>query len=444
MRLNQWLNRFFVFAIAMALLAGCGGGDGDQDATPIPDAPDETVADVIEIEEVCAPQCDGKDCGDDGCGDVCGTCEEGFTCNAAGKCEEDAVLKDQCLNEADGAVIAANPDAPLATTAACVTKLCLANPTIECVSDCVINGSDKTDPPIEGLPLSEECVACYAGSSLCGVENCLSECIADTTAPACGECLATHCLPAFYECSGLTPGCELPATWDSTGVVESLQVPADGVGCIDFDGDDQGDNGMAAAAEGINDIFADMALFGEFILFEFKGVTDFTDTAAFALNGVVGENGDGGYLLDPLSYDPDTCESLIHFADASIAGGALSAGPADFTVSFPVRDKMVQFALTGGVVQANVTGTIEGVEMADGILAGVLSKEHAKAVAATLEEICTADPAIDWCVYVPVIKAAIETDVIFDLDTDEDGTNDAVSLCLQFTGSAAKIAGFEE
>jgi hypothetical protein len=36
--------------------------------------------------QCCTPSCTDKDCGDDGCGGSCGTCTEGFTCNASNKC----------------------------------------------------------------------------------------------------------------------------------------------------------------------------------------------------------------------------------------------------------------------------------------------------------------------------------------------------------------------
>jgi hypothetical protein len=36
--------------------------------------------------QCCTPNCTGKDCGDDGCGGTCGTCTEGFTCDASNKC----------------------------------------------------------------------------------------------------------------------------------------------------------------------------------------------------------------------------------------------------------------------------------------------------------------------------------------------------------------------
>ena len=35
----------------------------------------------------CTPDCNGKACGDDGCGGQCGTCPDGETCNASGQCK---------------------------------------------------------------------------------------------------------------------------------------------------------------------------------------------------------------------------------------------------------------------------------------------------------------------------------------------------------------------
>ena len=35
----------------------------------------------------CIPDCNGKECGDDGCGGSCGTCPEGQACKESGKCE---------------------------------------------------------------------------------------------------------------------------------------------------------------------------------------------------------------------------------------------------------------------------------------------------------------------------------------------------------------------
>jgi len=44
--------------------------------------------DVVEDTAVCKSQCKDKECGPNGCGGYCGACEEGFSCNADGSCEE--------------------------------------------------------------------------------------------------------------------------------------------------------------------------------------------------------------------------------------------------------------------------------------------------------------------------------------------------------------------
>jgi len=40
-------------------------------------------------EEPCEPDCEGKECGDDGCGDICGMCKPGYSCSDEGTCKKD-------------------------------------------------------------------------------------------------------------------------------------------------------------------------------------------------------------------------------------------------------------------------------------------------------------------------------------------------------------------
>ncbi len=55
-----------------------GGDGGSGGATPGGDGGSEPGG--------CTPVCDGKQCGDDGCGSVCGTCGAGETCSPKGEC----------------------------------------------------------------------------------------------------------------------------------------------------------------------------------------------------------------------------------------------------------------------------------------------------------------------------------------------------------------------
>jgi hypothetical protein len=52
--------------------------------------------------------------------------------------------------------------------------------------------------------LSAGCTACFSATVSCTVANCLSQCIGGDS-PACLDCRATNCDPAFAACSGLTP-----------------------------------------------------------------------------------------------------------------------------------------------------------------------------------------------------------------------------------------------
>jgi|GEM_PF-5862358 len=78
---------FIVILIPFLFAGACNDGKGGS-----------VPGDVIDIEnadinndrmegggDVCVPQCDGKECGPDGCGGECGTCSEGV-CSLEGKC----------------------------------------------------------------------------------------------------------------------------------------------------------------------------------------------------------------------------------------------------------------------------------------------------------------------------------------------------------------------
>ena len=53
-------------------------------------SPSQGVGTIPVVESVCAPGCEGKACGDDGCGGSCGACSVNEDCGAAGQCERAA------------------------------------------------------------------------------------------------------------------------------------------------------------------------------------------------------------------------------------------------------------------------------------------------------------------------------------------------------------------
>lgn len=67
----------------------CQNGDNDaqcgKDGEPCKDC-SATAEACIDNDCHCKPTCAGKQCGSDGCGDICGTCPYGSKCDAAGMC----------------------------------------------------------------------------------------------------------------------------------------------------------------------------------------------------------------------------------------------------------------------------------------------------------------------------------------------------------------------
>lgn len=97
----------FVSALGVVLIAACDGAfiaqdddlgpaearPGPTDAamlTPFTDAGDDP-AQVDAAVDGCTRRCDGRSCGDDQCGGVCGVCSENQACNASGRCDNVSV-----------------------------------------------------------------------------------------------------------------------------------------------------------------------------------------------------------------------------------------------------------------------------------------------------------------------------------------------------------------
>ncbi len=99
-------RRVLLIAIMLGPLA-CSGGGGGSDTGAQSDA-------VADDEPTCVPSCDGKQCGDDGCGGQCGACDGGKTCqdsqcvcqaNSGKACGSDNILYwfDSCGNRGEQA-----------------------------------------------------------------------------------------------------------------------------------------------------------------------------------------------------------------------------------------------------------------------------------------------------------------------------------------------------
>ncbi len=102
MKVNWMMAMLMVGLLAIAVV-GCAGDDGDsgnpEDTTVEPDVTGdvEPGTDII-----CVPACEGKVCGPDNCGGVCGECAEGETCNANGTACEFCDAEANCAGKVCG------------------------------------------------------------------------------------------------------------------------------------------------------------------------------------------------------------------------------------------------------------------------------------------------------------------------------------------------------
>lgn len=127
----------------------------------------------------CQPDCDGKECGPDGCQGNCGNCKAGFVCDALGhcKCQPDCGGK-QCGSDGCGGQCGGCPGGY-----ACVNGHC------DCVPDCVAKqcgddgcqgscGECKEDFKCTNFHCSPVCLPNCSGKQ-CGDDGC---------GKSCGEC----------------------------------------------------------------------------------------------------------------------------------------------------------------------------------------------------------------------------------------------------------------
>ncbi len=220
---------------------GCGGECGTCE-----EGLECNVAGICEAP--CQPDCSGKECGDDGCGGDCGTCEEGLECTVAGICE--APCLPECMGKECGDDGCGGSCGTCDEGQQCADYLCVD----VCVPDC--EGKECGDDGCGGdCGQCDEALECFDG--LCGptpgecgdgfchyglgeqCENCAADCDCPTNY-ACqpgGVCVieplydpgcAVHTTPACDQCPCEACVCQLDpycctVKWDARCVEECVE-----------------------------------------------------------------------------------------------------------------------------------------------------------------------------------------------------------------------------
>ncbi|MEC8025906.1 MAG: hypothetical protein VX223_18385 [Myxococcota bacterium] len=136
----------------------------------------------------CSPTCEGKQCGPDGCGGICGQCQPGETCNTNGLCQQGNACTANCAGKQCG------PDG-------CGGQCGICDPGTTCAqgvcidpNNCTPNCNGKTCGP-DGC--GESCGTCKSDevckSGVCEDSDCTPSCIDkdcgdDGCGGACGAC----------------------------------------------------------------------------------------------------------------------------------------------------------------------------------------------------------------------------------------------------------------
>jgi hypothetical protein len=201
---------------------GQGGGKPDVYAQSEPDAvtaPADTLTDLVgqdvcngkDCEVPCEPNCAGKGCGPDGCGGLCGVCDDGALC------EQGICVSVQCLPDCPDAVC--GEDGCGGSCGSCVDgESCQEGQCVDgpCEPNCL--GLECGD---DGC--GEECGQCpenYLCDSNACVLSCSPDCVnkkcgADGCGGDCGACLLGQICQPDFTCA--EPGCEPDCTGKSCG-----------------------------------------------------------------------------------------------------------------------------------------------------------------------------------------------------------------------------------
>ena len=101
--MQMMVGRLAAVGCALVLLAGCGGGGGGSSTdtnspsdVPVTDTGSTDMGQATDLN--CIPQCDGRECGDNGCGGSCGECSGAKPHCSGGVCVIECATESQVVH----------------------------------------------------------------------------------------------------------------------------------------------------------------------------------------------------------------------------------------------------------------------------------------------------------------------------------------------------------
>jgi hypothetical protein len=460
---------------------GCGGSCGD-----CPVAAPVCSDDQLCVPDVCVAQCDGLDCGDDGCGGSCGDCPM-----AAPVCSDDQLcVPDECVAQCDG--LECGDDGCGGSCGECLepTPVCdAAQKCVPCVPDC--DGKTCGD---DGCGSS--CGACDDHAScegtnltsysagVCAKNGTMAACEYAETVSDCADdgevCVAAQCAPTDPNDFVFGSASSLITKLDIVGAVSGETC------CFDLDDDGEADNTLGALLASLGALWGGeepegpLDTGGLITLLNYEGLDDITDDATLEVHAFYGGEqlvdesdvlaGTAQLTVDPMSFISGTGVPKTSFETASIAAGAMVADASQFLIAFHIGGLALITPVTDARLVADLTIGPDGVgpqfqdakfggylRMADlyasmnsgladscaclGLDNGLYLFDEtnqkascANILSSTCDEEDSCSVLAEACLLsVGVLKG--------DLDSDDDGVMDAMSVGAWVSATSATITG---
>ena len=406
---------------------------------------------------------DGNSCTEDSCAASLGGCQSVAipgTCTDNNACTKE----DKCV----GGTCAGNPlscnDGQICTQDSC-------NPLTGCTTVALTgtcnDGNACTDKTVctpagcVGVP-----TACSDGNP-CTNDSCnpLTGCAYQAIAGSCDDGLSCStgdaCKNGVCSADKSKCGCQ-PVFSDNVSHVKKLLMGTSGVPGQGLDVDKKAntctpegscsggiDNAFSLLADIANPELEKSFASGSLTLL-YEHVAMKTNGQTFVMNfypgndpgGCDGQTQSCGYYVEKSALNQTTCKPVVAFNNAKIVGNKFTAGGpgSTFPFSAPVQDGL-ELALTLSNASIDATVTVAGGKITSmtGVLGGAIAKE---AIMAAIDAV---DPSsFPAGLTKDSIKGLLGFLLANDIDTNGDGTKDAVSIGLVFDANAGFILGLDD
>ncbi|MCO4762537.1 MAG: hypothetical protein KC502_13585 [Myxococcales bacterium] len=239
-------------------------------------------------------------------------------------------------------------------------------------------------------------------------------------------------------------------------VVTSLSILSDKKGC-DLDGD-QVPNNVLGKVVGIypaaNTALKDAVDDGTLILL-FAPEKWLTNGQPFVTDLLIGDvastssgckpsgNTPCDYTVAPSSYDEFAsgaiCPAKVSFTPTTVNGGQMKAGGNNqkFELDLPFVGVNLKLTITQAQITGSVTSQSAWMNTSSGMLCGVISKDDLNKAIDALPPAALQQTGFDKA----TIKSLVSSVLAPDIDTNKNGTKDAISVALGLETKAGKVVG---